>query len=291
MMSLRRIGEFTLTWGESLRWDDRRQRLYCVDCAARTLHWLDGAEPPLHTLPLPSLPTGLVLTEGSELVACLDDGLYLVDPDAGTAQLLTPYPDGMHGRANDANADGSGNLITGTLNIRPGPGASWWYSVRDGWRLIDDNIGTANGPLVLVCNGASTLVLADTLARVVYAYPYDGTTGAVGERRVFGDHAALGGAPDGATADADGGVWSCVLRSGKLARFTGAGLDRVLDLPMANPSDVAFGGRNLQRLFVTSIALDLGEGVAPAPEAGWLLALDDLGVVGRAEHRFRLRNA
>src|SRR5207244_5488018 len=79
-----------------------------------------------------------------------------------------------------------------------------------------------------------------------------------------------------------------VLRSGKLARFTATGLDRLLDLPMPNPSDVAFGGPALDRLFVTSIAFDLGEGVAPPPEAGWLLALDHVGSVGRPESRFSL---
>ena len=82
---MRRIGDFTLTWGESLRWDDRRGRLYCVDCAAQTLHWLDHGEPPLQTLKLPTMPAGLVLTEGHELVACLDDGLHVVDPDAGNS--------------------------------------------------------------------------------------------------------------------------------------------------------------------------------------------------------------
>src|SRR5437870_6658576 len=173
--AINRVGEFVVRWGESLRWDDVRQRLYFVDCAKKTLHWLEGGEPPLHTLQLDSLPTGLVLTGGRQ-----------------------------------------------------------------------------------------------------------------GKRRMFADHSTLGGAPDGATADSDGGVWSCVLRSGKLARFTATGLDRLLDLPMPNPSDVAFGGPALDRLFVTSIAFDLGEGVAPPPEAGWLLALDHVGSVGRPEFRFSL---
>ena len=285
---MKRIGDFTLTWGESLRWDDRRQRLYGVDCAAQTLHWLDDAQPPLHTLALPTMPTGLALTEGPEVVACLDDGLYVVDPDTGSATLLVQYPDGMHGRANDANADASGNLVTGTLNIGPGPGSLWWFSTDEGWRLIDDDFGNTNGPVVIDVEGQSTLVCADTVARAVYAYPYDGEKGEAGERRMFGDHSVLDGAPDGATADTDDGVWSCVLGSGKLARFTAAGLDRVIDLPMANPSDVAFGGPGLDTLFVTSINLDLGQGVEPAPESGWLLALDDLGVIGRPESRFRL---
>jgi L-arabinonolactonase len=286
--SVRRIGDFSLTWGESLRWDDRRQRLYMVDCAAQTLHWLEGASPPLHSMKLPTMPAGLVLTEDGLIVACLDDGLYVVDPDAGTTTLLSTYPEGMYGRANDAHADGSGNLVTGTLNIGPGRGASWWFSAVAGWRLLDDDIGNTNGPLVIDIDGESTLVIGDTTAQAVYAYPYDGTTGTVGERRVFGDHAALGGAPDGAAADSSGAVWSCVLRVGKIARFTAVGLDRVVDMPMANPSDATFGGPDLDQFFVTSIALDLGEGAPPAPEAGWLLALDGLGVTGRPEPRMRL---
>src|SRR3954447_20527901 len=109
----RRVGDFSLTWGESLRWDDARERLYFVDCAKQTLHWLDGGDGPLRTVELPGLPTGVVLTQGTELIVCLQDGLHVVDPDAGTNELLTAYPEGIHGRANDANADGHGNLVTG----------------------------------------------------------------------------------------------------------------------------------------------------------------------------------
>ena len=94
--------------------------------------------------------------------------------------------------------------------------------------------------------------------------------------------------PDGATADAENGVWSCVLRVGKIARFTAAGLDRVVDVPMPNPSDVAFGGPGLDTLFVTSIALNLGEPAEPTAEGGRVLAITGLGVVGRPEPRFAL---
>jgi sugar lactone lactonase YvrE len=237
---------------------------------------------------LPSMAAGVVLTEGNQLVACLDDGLHVVDPDAGTTEMLAPYPDGMGGRANDANSDGSGNLVTGTLNMVPAPGSSWWFSAAGGWQLLDDDIGNTNGPVVISVDGASTLVLGDTAAAAVYAYPYDGSSGTVGERRVFGDHGPLGGMPDGATADAEQGVWSCVLRVGKIARFTASGLDRTVDVPMANPSDVTFGGPDLDRMFVVSIALNLGEAGEPAAEAGWVMALDDLGIAGRPEARFQL---
>jgi L-arabinonolactonase len=284
---MQRIGDFTLTWGESLRWDDRRERLYFVDCAKQRLHWLEGGAPPLATMRMPSLPTGVVLTEGRELVVCLADGLYVVDADAEAVHLLTRYPDGMHGRANDANGDGAGNLVTGTLNVAPGPGGLWWFSMTAGWRQLDGDFGNANGPAVIDAGGERTLVFGDTLARKVYAYAFDGASGTVGERRVLADYAAVGGAPDGATADANGGVWSCVLRSGQFVRLTSAGIDRVIDAPTRYPSDIAFGGPDLRRLFMTSIAVDLGEG-PPAEAAHWVVAIDDVDAIGQPEARFRL---
>ena len=101
-----------LQWGESVRWDERRQRLYLVDCATQTLHWLEGAEPPLQSLKMPSLPTGLVLCEDGRLVVALDDGLHVVDVDAASTEPLSPYPPELGMRANDANADLNGNLVT-----------------------------------------------------------------------------------------------------------------------------------------------------------------------------------
>ena len=284
---MERVGAFTLTWGESLTWDDRRQRLYFVDCATQQLHWLEGGEPPLQTMQLPSLPTGVVLTDGTDLVVCLDGGLHVVDPDAEKVEMLSPYPAGMLGRANDSCADGHGNLVTGTLNLGPAPGVLWWYSARDGWRELDDQFSNTNGPAVVDVQGVETLVVGDTAASTVYRYSYS-PDGTVRHREVLSDHAALGGAPDGASVDESGGVWSCVLRSGKLARLGPAGVERVVEVPMPNPSSVAFGGPNLETLFVTSIALALGgETKEVADESSWLVALE-IGARGRPEPRFRL---
>lgn len=287
MNQISRVGDIELGWGESLRWDDRRQRLYFVDCASQILHWLEGGEPPLHTLELPSLPTGVVLTTGHELIICLNAGLHVVDPDSGGIELLAAYPEGMHGRANDANADPAGNLVTGTLNLAPGPGAFWWFSKADGWRQIDEGIGNANGPVTVTIGGEETLVFGDTLAGKVYAYPYDPTSGAVGSRRVYADYSDIGGAPDGASADTTGRVWSCVLRAGSLARLAPTGLEQLVALPVPNPSDLAFAGPRRDRLYLTSIAADLGDG-APPDSARSLMVLDGLGVEGMPERRFEL---
>ena len=281
-MEITRIGSFRLGWGESLVYDERRDRLYFVDCAAHTLHWLQGDDDELQTLKLPSMAAGLVPAGDGTLVGALDDGLHVIDPEAGTTRLLSPYPQELGARANDACADLSGNIVTGTLNLGPDPGSLWWFSARDGWRMLDDRISNTNGPNVSGADGAMTLYVGDTAADY-YRYPYD-ATGAVGERKLFGDVHALAGSPDGATVDDDGGFWCALVGGSQLACFTAAGLDRTVGLPVENPTDVAFGGPGLDRLYVVSISLG-------APEDsldGALLVIDGLGARGRPEPRAAL---
>ena len=284
-MRIERVGTFTLGWGESLVWDERRARLYFVDCAAQTLHWLEEGDGhrPLETMQLPSMAAGIVATEDGTLVGALDDGLHLIDPDAGTTALLSEYPPGLGARANDVCADWAGNLITGTLNLAPAEGSAWWFSSRHGWKLLDPDIANTNGPTACHLAGEPTLIIGDTSADY-FSYPYDAEAGTVGPRRVFGDVQGLDGVADGAALDSDDGLWCALIGGRQLVRFTKGGLDRSLPLPVTNPADVAFGGAHLDRLYVVTVRLLPG-----ATELdGSLLVVDGLGARGRPEPRVRL---
>ena len=279
-MELTRIGQFTLQWGESLVWDDRRARLYFVDTTANTIHWLEHDSEDLQGMHVPSMPTGLVPTADGALIVVLYDGLYVVDPDRETVELLTGVPPEIDGRCNDLCADLDGNLITGKLNLAEGAeGSAWWYSPVHGWRLIDQDISTTNGPAVARLDGVMTLIIGDTAAHY-YAYPYEPSTGAVGARKIFGDVSDLDGGPDGSTMDRDGGLWCALFGGGQIVRFTVGGLDRQIPLPVTYPTDVTFGGPDLDLLYVVSISGD-------DDLSGALLRIDGLGAVGRPEPRFR----
>jgi sugar lactone lactonase YvrE len=259
-VSIARVGDFTTHWGESLVWDERRARLYFVDTLGMALHWLDDGDDALHSFTTPQLPSGMVLDETGRVVVTMDDGLYVVDADAGSCDLLSAYPErlGEGARCNDMCADLEGNLITGKLNLGPAEGSSWWYQPSsDTWKLIDDDIANTNGPTVAVLDGQMTLVIGDSSAHY-WAYDYEPSTGTVGPRRMFGDVTGMGpdgsnGVPDGATLDDADGLWCALPRSSRLVRFTTNGLDGRIDLPFENPTDVTFAGPNLDRLYVTAI--------------------------------------
>jgi sugar lactone lactonase YvrE len=258
-VDIQRVGDFTTTWGESLVWDERRSRLYFVDTLSSSLHWLEDGSDELHTLVAPQMPSGMVADQQGRLVVTMDDGLYVVDPDAGTWDLLSAYPERLGGRCNDMCADLDGNLITGKLNLGPDEGTSWWFSATTGeWKLLDDDISNTNGPTVAVLDGTMTLIIGDS-SKHYFAYDYDSASGTVGPRRVFGDVTDLGhkpgepGIPDGATLDDEGGLWCALPRSSRLVRFTTKGHDGTIDLPFENPTDVTFAGPNLDRLYVVAI--------------------------------------
>lgn len=282
-MDITRVGDFSLQWGESLVWDERGQRLYFVDCLARTIHWIAHGSCDLHGMSTPSMPTGLVPTDDERVIVVLEDGLHVADPDRGDLASLAAFPEEIGGRCNDACADLNGNLITGKLNLGPAEGSAWWYSAVHGWRLLDPDIANTNGPAVAVLDGVMTLIIGDTSAHY-YAYPYDPIGGTVGKRQVFGDMTDLAGHPDGSTMDRDGGLWCALFDGAQIVRFTTDGLDRTVAVPVRNPTDVAFGGPDLDCLYVVSTSGD-------DPLAGALLRIDGLGSVGRAEPRFAAHRA
>jgi sugar lactone lactonase YvrE len=77
-------------------------------------------------------------------------------------------------------------------------------------------------------------------------------------------------------------LWCALIGGGRLARFTSSGLDRTVDVPVAHPADVTFGGPDLDRLYVVSVR----PAADPGALDGALLVVDGLGVRGRPEPRF-----
>jgi sugar lactone lactonase YvrE len=87
--------------------------------------------------------------------------------------------------------------------------------------------------------------------------------------------------------DADGCLWNAEYGNWRLVRYTPAGkIDRVIDLPVANPTCCCFGGKAFDTLYVTTATQRLTpEELAKQPLAGSVLSVRP-GVRGLPEASF-----
>ena len=290
MIEIQRVGAIKHLWGESLRWDDGRNRLYFVDAAALELQWLESGALEPETMKMPSLPTGLVLTESGRVLVVLEDGVYLADVDAGTLEKFADNPaPAPEPRLNDAQADHEGNLVTGSLGFTHDPiGAFWWLSAQGEWAELDRGVSDANGP-VFPPDG-KTLLIVDTSVKAIFRYPYDAKRGCVGPKEIWLDTRDEAGLHDGATLDTDGRYWSAMTAGGSQLLCVAADgtLERRIELPVDYPTSLAFAGLLRDRLYVTSVSIEFGQTKPVAKDAGALLEITGLGVTGALEPRFKI---
>lgn len=276
--------------GESPVWHPVDQALYWVDIPARQLHrWQDGTHQ---------------VWQGEEMLACIartehgwvagmQSGIFQLATQAdGTlaSQLLSPVSHAREGmRFNDGRCDRQGRFWAGSmlLDMAQGApvGALYRHDGKGQLRLVLDELIVPNG-LAFSPDG-TRMYLSDSHPSVqtIWVYDYDIDSGTPHNRRVFVDMHALPGRPDGAAIDQDGCYWICGNDAGLVHRFTPDGrLDRSLPVPVKKPAMCAFGGANLDTLFVTSIrpAGDLSD----QPLAGGVFALDP-GVKGLEEPAYR----
>ncbi len=96
------------------------------------------------------------------------------------------------------------------------------------------------------------------------------------------------GSPDGMTLDAEGKLWVALFRGGGVSRWdpaTGRLLE-FISVPAPNPTSCAFGGPNLDRLYITTARHGLTEEqLREQPHAGGLFAVTP-GVVGLPSHEY-----
>jgi len=217
----------------------------------------------------------VVAGDGSLLVAG-QESLVVVEPD-GTR---TPGPriiaEGVAARNNDAATDPFGRFLVGTLSLGREANRECLYRVSvDGSLLaIDTDLSLSNG-LAWSPDGRA-FYSVDTLARIVWKREYSEPLGAR-ERFLSID----GGYPDGICIDAEGNLWVAVWGSAEVRKFSPQGEQTaVVHTSAPNTSSVAFVGRHLDRLLITSGRQNLdAQQLAAFPDSG-LLFLADVDAVG-----------
>jgi sugar lactone lactonase YvrE len=274
--------------GEGPLWDGQERRLYWVDIKGCQVHRFDPATGRDERWATPEPVGSLAVRAGGGLVVALRSGFHFLDLATGAVTAVAcPEPDRPENRFNDGKPDRQGRFWAGSMHDPEAAPTGALYRLDPDLRvhrLVDG----------LVCSNAlcwspdgRTLYHGDTGRGVVWAWTCE-ADGRLVDRRELVRLDPAEGAPDGATVDAEGFVWLAHWDGGRVSRFDPGGRrERVVRLPVQRVTCPAFGGPDLDVLYLTSATIGLTPAERAAqPWAGGLLALSP-GVRGLPEARFR----
>jgi len=267
--------------GEAPYWSGRDQALVFVDMLGPSVHRcaLAGSPrtvPAMDSWPMPRLTSLAVPRRGGGFLLAQPSGLRLVDPERGQDDAFVhPEASRPGNRYNDGKCDPRGRLWIGTLDPAGQPGRGSLLRVDPGGThaRIDSGFTVANG--IAFAPDGRTLYFAESAGRTVFAYDLDLRRGTVSRRRTFATWPE-GVKPDGLAVDEEGGVWVAIWDGWRVERWSAEGkLVRTVRLPVPRPTSVAFGGRNLDVLYITTARVRLGpDALAAAPLSGSVFEIE-----------------
>lgn len=233
--------------GEGVIWDDLDQRLWWTDILGSCLYSaaIDGGH--LQRWPAPEAITAFGFTsEPGQLICSFASGIGYFWPATGQRQwLVRPALRGA-ARFNDGRVDPWGNFWAGTLS--PGEQKAKLYRY--------DSILSEERAALEIANGlcwspeGRFAYHADSPRREISVFNLHG--GHLGAAKTFA-RTPEGVYPDGACTDAQGNLWSAQWGGARVVCYSNKGETlHTLELPVTQPTCVAFGGPDLRHLLVTS---------------------------------------
>ena len=208
------------------------------------------------------------------LYLALHNGFASLDLATETVTMLTDPEAGIPtNRFNDGKCDPAGRFWAGTMPIsESGPVGALYVLESDGTtRKMLSEVSIANG--IVWSLDAKTMYYIDTPTGRVDAFDYDLASGDISNRRTVITIPDGQGYPDGMTGDAEGMLWVAHWGGHCVTRWdptTGELLDTI-HVPAAQVTACAFGGPNLDELYITCARRGLDEAVlAEQPLAGGL---------------------
>jgi sugar lactone lactonase YvrE len=274
--------------GEGPLWDDARARLLFTDIMRGDVHAFDPRTGDDRVLAVPEPVGAIALTVRGDYLLATHTGFMRLDPLSGAlTRVAHVEADLGENRMNDGAVDARGRFWAGTMAMRDRPGQGALYRCEPDGRVtcVLPGVGISNG--IDWSPDGRVMYYVDTLTGRVDLFDFDEANGAISNRRTFASIPDDAGAPDGLVVDVEGGVWVALWGGGALRRYRADGtLDAIVTLPVTHPTKCAFGGPDLEDLYVTSAWIALGDDDRRAqPQAGGVFRLRP-GVRGRRAHRF-----
>lgn len=275
--------------GEGVIWDDRQQVVWWTDIPGKKLWRLNPLDGHAVHWELPERLASFALCETDGwLLLALASRLAFFHPQTQQFVDLQAVEKHLPTRCNDGVCDRQGRFVFGTLH-EPEKGSQQaiggFYRLSHTLeleRLLLPNVAISNS--IAFSPSGDRMYFCDSPTRQIYCCDYGDT---LGEPRLFVDLGDVEGVPDGSTVDAEGALWNAQWGMHRVVRYLPDGTqDRIINLPVRQPTKPALGGAALTTLFITSASDGLSlEQRAADPQAGYLFT-QDVAMTGLREPRF-----
>lgn len=240
--------------GESAVWDHRRGTLWWVDMfKGQLLEWNPATGDVRIASEIDQSLGFVVPKEDGTWLAGVRDGFGVIDEDGEFHLTVSVDADKPDYRMNDGKTDGHGRVWAGTMSDKdPVNGCLYRLetdgsvsTLRNDLQLPNGIAWSRNGDKMYVTDSNAYEIEVWTLSDDELPEPIEHVTSF-----------KLGpdlGKPDGIAVDEEDGLWVALFGGGAVIRFNSDGaIDERVEMPVPNVTTLAFGGQNLDELFITT---------------------------------------
>ena len=276
------------TLGEGVIWDAIGAAAWWTDIDGSTLFRYHPGDKQLDHWTTPERLGSFALVADSDYLICgFASGFACFNPHKADLQWLHKTEQDNPGtRLNDGRADRQGRFWAGSMVESGEQSAGALYCLDQQLQVTSKVSGLTISNGLCWSPDSTVMYHTDTPSRRINAYDFDAATGAIANQRCL-VRTEKGCFPDGSTVDSEGYIWNAQWGASQVVRYSPAGeIDFVLPLPVSQPTCVAFGGPQLDRLFITSATQGFDEQrLLAEPDAGNVLIFQT-NVTGTPDSRF-----
>jgi sugar lactone lactonase YvrE len=235
--------------GEGPVWAAYEQRLYWFDIKGRRLSWYDPSTDARGSIDLPLRASAAAPRASGGLLLATEKGLATCDPATGAMAMVQAHDLGEGFRSNDGKIDPQGRFWWSTMDDDGGkrPGAVYRTGPDMKTEKVLSGIHIPN--TISVSGDGKLLYMADSKLQTIFVHQVDD----VSQVREFAHTRGEAGSPDGSAIDAEGCLWNAQWGAWRIVRYDPSGrVDRIVEVPVEQPTSCAFGGPDLSTLYITS---------------------------------------
>ncbi|MDO9546135.1 MAG: SMP-30/gluconolactonase/LRE family protein [Pelolinea sp.] len=272
--------------GEGPIWSTKEQVIYWVDIDGMKIQRYFPATNKYEAFSMPIKVTLLAFRKSGGFICGTENGFYFWDPYTQNMEFIThPESGKKEARFNDGKVDRKGRLWAGTMTAQGATSSLYRMEADLSVETMLSNVTISNG--IGWSPDNSIMYYVDSLRYLISAFDYDLAAGTISNQRPFVQLTAEVGVPDGLTVDSKGYVWVAIYDGWKVMRYDQSGKTAAeIKMPVSRPSSCAFGGKELDELYITSISEGLSEeDKTKEPMAGDLFMVKT-NVKGIAEPEF-----